>query len=114
LRRCCSPGWPNARAEADARGLRVAGELELAPAGWTLLNDWGKGVRQPTAAFFRTQKLWGAFLLRPFRPVHAWSRSQPGRSKTAPLQQTQLPSDDRSAAIRRFRNAAVAVRDGQS
>jgi 16S rRNA (guanine966-N2)-methyltransferase len=29
------------------------GELELAPAGWTLLKRLGKGARQPTVAFFR-------------------------------------------------------------
>jgi 16S rRNA (guanine966-N2)-methyltransferase len=29
------------------------GELELAPAGWTLLKRLGKGARQPTVGFFR-------------------------------------------------------------
>jgi 16S rRNA (guanine966-N2)-methyltransferase len=29
------------------------GEIELAPAGWTLLKRLGKGARQPTVGFFR-------------------------------------------------------------
>lgn len=29
------------------------GELEIAPAGWTLLKRLGKGARQPTVGFFR-------------------------------------------------------------
>ena len=29
------------------------GELELAPAGWTLVKRLGKGARQPTVGFFR-------------------------------------------------------------
>ncbi|MBL9202896.1 MAG: RsmD family RNA methyltransferase [Opitutaceae bacterium] len=29
------------------------GELDLAPAGWTLLKRLGKGARQPTVAFFQ-------------------------------------------------------------
>lgn len=33
--------------------FELPGELELAPAGWTLLKRLGKGARQPTAAFFR-------------------------------------------------------------
>lgn len=33
--------------------FEMPGELELAPAGWTCLKRLGKGVRQPTVAFFR-------------------------------------------------------------
>ena len=33
--------------------FELPGELELAPPGWTLLKRLGKGVRQPTVAFFR-------------------------------------------------------------
>ncbi|MBI5771509.1 MAG: RsmD family RNA methyltransferase [Verrucomicrobia bacterium] len=33
--------------------FELPGELELAPAGWTLLKRLGKGARQPTVAFFR-------------------------------------------------------------
>lgn len=33
--------------------FELPGELELAPAGWELLKRLGKGVRQPTVAFFR-------------------------------------------------------------
>ena len=29
------------------------GEIELAPAGWTLIKRIGRGVRQPTVGFFR-------------------------------------------------------------
>jgi 16S rRNA (guanine966-N2)-methyltransferase len=37
--------------------FELPGELELAPAGWTLLKRLGKGVRQPTVAFFRREKV---------------------------------------------------------
>ncbi len=33
--------------------FEAPGEIELAPPGWTLLKRLGKGVRQPTASFFR-------------------------------------------------------------
>jgi 16S rRNA (guanine966-N2)-methyltransferase len=33
--------------------FELPGEIELAPAGWTLVKRLGKGVRQPTVAFFR-------------------------------------------------------------
>lgn len=33
--------------------FEMPGELELAPAGWALVKRLGKGVRQPTVAFFR-------------------------------------------------------------
>ena len=33
--------------------FELPGELELAPPGWTLVKRLGKGVRQPTVAFFR-------------------------------------------------------------
>ncbi len=33
--------------------FELPGELELAPAGWTLLKRLGKGARQPTVTFFR-------------------------------------------------------------
>lgn len=33
--------------------FELPGELDLAPAGWTLLKRLGKGARQPTVAFFR-------------------------------------------------------------
>jgi len=33
--------------------FELPGELELAPAGWSLLKRLGKGARQPTVAFFR-------------------------------------------------------------
>jgi 16S rRNA (guanine966-N2)-methyltransferase len=33
--------------------FEMPGEIELAPAGWTLVKRLGKGVRQPTVAFFR-------------------------------------------------------------
>lgn len=33
--------------------FELPGEIELAPAGWTLLKRLGKGARQPTVAFFR-------------------------------------------------------------
>jgi 16S rRNA (guanine966-N2)-methyltransferase len=33
--------------------FELPGELELTPAGWTLLKRLGKGARQPTVAFFR-------------------------------------------------------------
>ena len=33
--------------------FELPGELELAPMGWSLLKRLGKGVRQPTVAFFR-------------------------------------------------------------
>lgn len=35
--------------------FELPGELELAPAGWTLLKRLGKGARQPTVAFFRRE-----------------------------------------------------------
>lgn len=41
-------------ANADAIVVfEYPGELELAPAGWTLLKRLGKGARQPTVGFFR-------------------------------------------------------------
>ena len=33
--------------------FELPGELDLAPAGWTLLKRLGKGARQPTVAFLR-------------------------------------------------------------
>jgi 16S rRNA (guanine966-N2)-methyltransferase len=33
--------------------FELPGEIELVPAGWTLLKRLGKGARQPTVAFFR-------------------------------------------------------------
>lgn len=33
--------------------FEAPGEIELAPAGWTLLKRLGKGARQPTVSFFR-------------------------------------------------------------
>ena len=33
--------------------FEMPGEIELAPPGWTLLKRLGKGIRQPTVAFFR-------------------------------------------------------------
>jgi 16S rRNA (guanine966-N2)-methyltransferase len=33
--------------------FELPGEIELVPAGWTLLKRLGKGTRQPTVAFFR-------------------------------------------------------------
>ncbi|MBI4625750.1 MAG: RsmD family RNA methyltransferase [Verrucomicrobia bacterium] len=33
--------------------FELPGELDLAPAGWTLLKRLGKGARQPTVAFYR-------------------------------------------------------------
>ena len=33
--------------------FEAPGEIELAPAGWTLVKRLGKGARQPAAAFFR-------------------------------------------------------------
>jgi 16S rRNA (guanine966-N2)-methyltransferase len=33
--------------------FELPGELELNPAGWTMLKRLGKGARQPTVAFFR-------------------------------------------------------------
>jgi 16S rRNA (guanine966-N2)-methyltransferase len=33
--------------------FELPGEIELAPAGWELVKRLGKGVRQPTVAFFR-------------------------------------------------------------
>ncbi len=33
--------------------FELPGELDLAPAGWTLLKRLGKGARQPTVAFFQ-------------------------------------------------------------
>ena len=33
--------------------FELPGEMELAPAGWTLLKRLGKGTRQPTVAFFQ-------------------------------------------------------------
>jgi len=35
--------------------FELPGELELAPPGWKLLKRLGKGIRQPTAAFFRRE-----------------------------------------------------------
>lgn len=35
--------------------FELPGEMELAPAGWTLLKRLGKGARQPTVAFFRRE-----------------------------------------------------------
>ncbi|MDP3073561.1 MAG: RsmD family RNA methyltransferase [Opitutaceae bacterium] len=32
--------------------FELPGEIDLAPAGWTLLKRLGKGARQPTVAFF--------------------------------------------------------------
>lgn len=32
--------------------FELPGEIDLAPAGWSLLKRLGKGARQPTAAFF--------------------------------------------------------------
>ena len=34
--------------------FEAPGEIELAPAGWTLVKRLGKGVRQPTVSFFRS------------------------------------------------------------
>jgi 16S rRNA (guanine966-N2)-methyltransferase len=36
--------------------FELPGELELSPPGWTLLKRLGKGVRQPTVAFFRASR----------------------------------------------------------
>lgn len=36
--------------------LELPGELEIAPAGWTMLKRLGKGVRQPTVAIFRAER----------------------------------------------------------
>jgi 16S rRNA (guanine966-N2)-methyltransferase len=33
--------------------FELPGELDLSPAGWTLVKRLGKGARQPTVAFFR-------------------------------------------------------------
>ncbi|HVU23992.1 MAG TPA: RsmD family RNA methyltransferase [Opitutus sp.] len=33
--------------------FEMPGEIELSPAGWTCVKRLGKGVRQPTVAFFR-------------------------------------------------------------
>ena len=33
--------------------FEMPGEIELTPPGWTLVKRLGKGVRQPTVAFFR-------------------------------------------------------------
>ena len=33
--------------------FELPGEIDLTPAGWTLIKRLGKGARQPTAAFFR-------------------------------------------------------------
>jgi 16S rRNA (guanine966-N2)-methyltransferase len=33
--------------------FELPGEIELSPAGWTLLKRLGKGARQPSVAFFR-------------------------------------------------------------
>ena len=35
--------------------FELPGELDLTPAGWTLLKRLGKGARQPTVAFFRRE-----------------------------------------------------------
>ena len=35
--------------------FELPGELDLTPPGWALLKRLGKGVRQPTVAFFRRQ-----------------------------------------------------------
>ncbi len=37
--------------------FELPGEIELAPAGWTMLKRLGKGVRQPTVAFFRATRV---------------------------------------------------------
>jgi 16S rRNA (guanine966-N2)-methyltransferase len=37
--------------------FELPGEIELAPAGWTLVKRLGKGVRQPTVAFFRANRV---------------------------------------------------------
>ncbi len=37
--------------------FEMPGEIELAPAGWTLLKRLGKGARQPTVGFFRRDPL---------------------------------------------------------
>lgn len=37
--------------------FELPGEIELAPAGWTLLKRLGKGARQPTVGFFRRDPL---------------------------------------------------------
>ena len=36
--------------------FEMPGEIELAPAGWTLVKRLGKGVRQPTVNFFRASR----------------------------------------------------------
>ncbi len=36
--------------------FEMPGEIDLAPAGWTLVKRLGKGVRQPTVAFFRADR----------------------------------------------------------
>lgn len=36
--------------------FEMPGELDLAPPGWTLVKRLGKGVRQPTVAFFRVNR----------------------------------------------------------
>jgi 16S rRNA (guanine966-N2)-methyltransferase len=43
-------------AKADAIVIfELPGEIELAPAGWTLLKRLGKGARQPGVCFFQRQ-----------------------------------------------------------
>ncbi len=37
--------------------FEMPGEIELTPAGWTLVKRLGKGVRQPTVAFFRANRV---------------------------------------------------------
>ncbi len=37
--------------------FELPGELELAPPGWTLVKRLGKGARQPTVAFFRSERV---------------------------------------------------------
>ena len=36
--------------------FEMPGEIDLAPAGWTLVKRLGKGIRQPTVAFFRANR----------------------------------------------------------
>jgi len=37
--------------------FEMPGEIELSPAGWECVKRLGKGARQPTAGFFRRQRL---------------------------------------------------------
>ena len=36
--------------------FEMPGEIDLTPAGWTLVKRLGKGIRQPTVAFFRASR----------------------------------------------------------